>query len=305
MVALAVMIAVPLLGGAGVASARAAKGCHKHHTCKSGGTSGSGGTGGPTAPITIQADPNPVVEVSQSNMNAVIQVETSPSFAGDQVVISSSQLIGSCSDLFFNSAQAVPGGTSEGNIFYTTNTPITVTLDDDGNATVEANGYACAPGSDIIEADLAVAPYYTAVGTLTVSPPVVTTTGVSAYPATSGTATGGEVETGDTTSSGESDVYAVFYVETDPVYAEQPVQINDNQLVDSCGGGFDWFDSFTEITDSQTAPETTLDDDGNAVFVFVGSSCAATTSDVVADVLAGSHPTYVTSFTVLPPQPTI
>jgi hypothetical protein len=301
-VALAIVVSLPLLGMSGVASAKAAKGCHKTHTCKSGGGSGSGGA---PAPITVQIDPNPVVETSQSNVNAVIQVETNPAFAGDPVVISSSQLIGSCSFLYFNSAQAVPDGIAEGNIFYTQNSPITVTLDDDGNVSVEVNGYNCAPGSDVVEADLAVAPFDTALGTLTVSPPVVTNPGVFGYPKTSGTVTTGEVETGDTAASGDSDVYAVFYVETNPVYAEQSVEITDNQLVDSCIGGFDWFDSFTEITDSQATPETTLDDDGNAVFVFVGSSCAATTSQVIADVLAGTHQTYTTTFTVDPPQPTI
>jgi hypothetical protein len=48
-----------------------------------------------------------------------------------------------------------------------------------------------------------------------------------------------------------------------------------------------------------------LDDDGNAVFLFFGASCAAGTSDVVADVLAGTHPTYTTTFTIVPPVPTI
>ena len=50
---------------------------------------------------------------------------------------------------------------------------------------------------------------------------------------------------------------------------------------------------------------TILDDDGNAVFIFGGISCASGPSQVIADVLAGSHPTYVTEFTVEPPAPTI
>ena len=48
-----------------------------------------------------------------------------------------------------------------------------------------------------------------------------------------------------------------------------------------------------------------LDDDGNATFVFKGSSCAAGPSAVIADVQAGSHPTYVTTFTVAPPAVTL
>jgi hypothetical protein len=48
----------------------------------------------------------------------------------------------------------------------------------------------------------------------------------------------------------------------------------------------------------------TLDDDGNAVFVFKGASCAAGTSTVTADVDAGTDPTYTTTFTVSPPVET-
>ena len=45
---------------------------------------------------------------------------------------------------------------------------------------------------------------------------------------------------------------------------------------------------------------STLDDDGNASFVFKGSSCASGSSTVIADVLAGTHPTYTTKFKILP-----
>jgi hypothetical protein len=73
--------------------------------------------------------------------------------------------------------------------------------------------------------------------------------------------------------------------------------------VDSCGSGAAWF-AVEDGTDVATT-STTLDDDGNAIFVFFGSSCAATTSLVTADVQAGTHPTYTTTFNILPPQPTI
>jgi hypothetical protein len=60
-----------------------------------------------------------------------------------------------------------------------------------------------------------------------VDPPVVTLPGVLGYPTASGTATGGEVETGDTgPAADQSDVYAVFNVETDPVYAEAEVELS-------------------------------------------------------------------------------
>ncbi len=302
-VALAAVITLSVLGVSGVASAKTpAHGCHRTHTCKGGG----GGTGGPPPTIIVTASPNPLVETGESNVDTVVQVETSPSFAGDQVTIWSSQMNTSCSALYLETEQPY-GPLTYNNMTYSKDEPLTVTLDDDGNVTVVLNGYNCAPGSDLIEADLVSAPYYTATTILVVEPPQVTPPGVTVFP-------NPEVETGQTVtvSDGEegtityygSDVYAVFYVETSPVYAEQQVEITDNQLADSCGGGFDWYDSFTDVLNS-SMPAQPLDDDGNAVFVFFGSSCAATTSQVIADVVAGTHPTYLTTFTVNPPVPTI
>jgi hypothetical protein len=50
---------------------------------------------------------------------------------------------------------------------------------------------------------------------------------------------------------------------------------------------------------------TTLDDDGNATFIFKGASCAAGSSQVIADVLAGTHDTFTFDYTIDPPAPTI
>jgi len=303
-VAMAMVVSLPLLGLSGVASAKAkaAKGCHKTHTCKSGGAGTTGsGTGADPAPIAVQIDPNPLVETGQSYVLGIVQVETSPSFAGDTVDISSSQLQSACLEgAYF--AGIVAGGPTA-----------TVTLDDDGNATVYFYGYDCAPGPSVVEADLTVAPYYTALATLDALPPVVTTPGVTGFPTTSGTVSGGEVETGDTSFPGDgSYVYGVFYVETDPVYAEQTVEISSPELQDRCGTYWS-FDSFsagsagrgTTFTSPNTTATAILDDDGNAVFLFEGASCAAGSSVVTADVEAGTHPTYTTTFDVLPPQPTI
>jgi hypothetical protein len=308
LVALAVVVALPLLGTSGVASAKAKTkaGCHKTHSCKSGGGVGSGGgsgTGSAPAPITVQIDPNPLVETGQSYVVATIQVETSPAFAGDSVNISSSQLTASC-DWNVDYFNLQDGGSP----FFPNNPPtanIQAVLDDDGNATVLVVGYGCAPGSSVVEADLMTAPYYTGLATLTASPPVVTATGVSGYPTTSGTVTTGEVETGDSAASGDSDVIAIFYVETSPVYAEQQAEISSNQLQDRCGGGSNWFLVTPTGIAAPPGNQTTLDDDGNAVFVFLGDSCAAGTSEVTADVEAGDHPTYTTSFNIVAPQPTI
>src|ERR1700735_3120556 len=110
---MAVVIALPLLGVWGVATAakvKAAKGCHKTHSCKkSGGGSGSG-TGGPGSPpeVSVQVDPNPLVETGPSLVTAVIQVEMAPIFAGDPVTISSQQLVNACGGIvgFLNNETA-------------------------------------------------------------------------------------------------------------------------------------------------------------------------------------------------------
>jgi hypothetical protein len=306
LVALAVVVALPLLGTSGDASAKAkSSGCHRAHTCKSGGGQADGGSGGTPASITVQVDPNPMIEIGPSFVGGVIQVETSPSFAGDPVTISSSQLDASCgTGTFFLDLQ--DGGTPSNP--FTSQASITAILDNEGNVTVDVEGADCAPGSSIIEADLAVAPYDTALSTLDVEPPAVTTPGVYGYPTSSGTVTGGEVETGDTPASGESDIIAVFNVETDPVYAEQTAEISATQLEDRCVGGWSWsgLDGTTASSGGPNVPATApIDNDGNASFGFVGTSCAAGPSVVTADVEAGTHPTYTTTFNVLPPQPTI
>jgi hypothetical protein len=307
--ALAVAISIGLVGMSGVASAAkkgSPKWCANHPglaaavaSCTNASTgAGTGGAGDPPA-ITVQIDPTPLVETYQSDIIATVQVETSPSYAGDLVDISSSQLTASCVAVEFNSIAGVSGVTNA-----------SVTLDDDGNATIFIEAVQCAPGSDVVEADLEDAPYYTALGTLVASPPVVTPSGVFGYPTTSGTVTTGEVETGDTPASGDSDVYAVFYVETDPVYAEQAVELSSAELESRCGGGWN-LSSFTAAPQSSNSgtvgpPMTSiLDDDGNAVFLFLGVSCAAGPSEVIADVLAGSHPTYTTTFNINAPTPTI
>jgi hypothetical protein len=311
---------MPLLGLSGVASA-AKKGsagwCAAHPArakkaaaCSGtagGGGSGSGSGSGAGPVMTIQIDPSPVVETSTSSFAAVIQVETSPTFAGDTVDVESSQLQASCADV---------GDVRPRNAQFLSSPSVLIiplVLDDDGNATTDILGLDCAPGTDLIDADMAVAPFATVLGTLVLSPPAVTAPGLFGAPTSSGTVTTGEVETGDTAASGDSDVYAVFNVETDPVYAEQPVEFSLNELFSRCllDGAWTWFSPNTvNINDPGTGGQiqppitTTLDDDGNATLIFAGRSCAAGSSEVTADVMAGSHPTYVTSFTIDPPQPT-
>jgi hypothetical protein len=197
---------------------------------------------------------------------------------------------------------------------------ITVPLDNDGNATVVVNGVNCSPGSALFEASLNAPPFVTAVTKLIVQPPQVTPPGVRGFPAN-------EVETGDGGAGmgtfGASDVYAVFYIETNPVFAEQTVLIESNELTARCGLGFRWELSSgalaTAVTGAAAANTGStgnvvsnpglptaggIDNDGNAVFVFKGASCAAGKSTVIAEIL-NNGPTYSTQYRILPPAVTI
>jgi hypothetical protein len=291
LVALAVVVAIPLLGLSGIASAKT----HHHH--------GAGGAGGAASNITIQIDPNILPETGPSEIHAVVQVEANPNFAGDLVTVSSSQLNASCKSASYEAVSTPPSTTD-----------ISVPLDNNGNAAVLVVGIDCAPGNDVFEADLSVAPFLTTLAILRVYPPFVLVPGVYPNPSTSGSVKTGQVETGDNPPN-ESSIINVFYVATDPVYAEQPVEIDSSQLDARCTTGWLWSPGNQSAPGSNPAsgvgpnpgPEATaiLDDDGNAVFVFAGTSCAAGSSLVVADVEAGTHPTYTNTFTILPPQPTI
>ena len=243
----------------------------------------------------ITVSPNPLVETGAGHVEAVVQVSTTELLAGAHVNISSIELDSSCrGGVTFTSI--APGATAP-----TTSDPIQVTLDGDGNAAVMMNGYECDAGTSLLEADLASTPFYTALTTIDVLPPGRTTLGVAGYPSE-------EVITGDTTASGESDLYAVFYVEAPSVYAEQYVEIQSNELVGRCGLGSYWVSnegsSTTTGTASGSSPTWTaqLDDNGNAVFGFFGASCASGTSTVLADIEAGLHPSYSTLARILSPR---
>jgi hypothetical protein len=299
--AVVVAVAGLVLGGLSTVASAAnpvgsAKWCKYHPNsklaaCKNGGGGGTGGPPPPPPTITVTVDPNgtsSLVETGNSEIYAVVQVETSPSLSDAIVDINSQQLANSCGGaILFGSLQPTAVYTSDS---------VDVAVDADGNATVSLYGIDCAPGSDLIEADLVAAPYYTAIGTLNVGPPNVTPAGVTGFPAD-------EVEVGNTGPTGTSDVYSVFYLETDPVYAELNVEIDSPQLFDRCLGGITWISN--QGSSSTFVASATLDNDGNAVFAFTGAGCAPGNSTVNGEVDAGSHPSYSTVYTIDGPTPTI
>jgi hypothetical protein len=297
LVSLAVVVSMPLLGMSGVASAApkgSAKWCASHvkaakktPACSSTTPGGTGGTP-PVTEIQVTVDPNPIIETGVSEIHAVVQVEAQAGFANDNVFIYSQQLVNSCESVNFRVNEGASLSVSLGE-------SATVPLDNDGNATVELDAYECAPGPSLVEADLVAAPYYTATTVLQANPPNVTPQGLTAFP-------NPEVEVGDGTFTG-SNVYAVFYFEDAPVYAETPVEISSAQLQNRCLGGHTWSAGNGGSGDA-TGGTTTLDNDGNAVFIFEGISCAPGASVVVADGVV-SFDTYTTTFTITAPTPTI
>jgi hypothetical protein len=297
-----------------------------------------------TPQILIRCSPNPLVETSTSDIVTVCQVEANPAFAANKTItISSTQLVNHCKGPNFLLAAFGDGQT--GTVAFLTisgleangvdparpedpgvfGNTITVTADNDGNATVLVTGTSCAPGTALIEASLNAPPFSTATTKLVVQPPQVTPPGLHAFP-------NPEVETGDGGAGqgtyGASTAYFVFYVETNPVFAEQNVSITSNELTARCGLGFDLASTdflngvfptnpggvtsdFEETDIGVPTPPTTgrvvygtIDNDGNAVFGFVGSSCAAGKSTVIAEVL-NNGATYSTQVSILPPAVTI
>ena len=261
--------------------------------------------------LSIKVSPNPLILTAQSEVHAVVEVEAHPNLSSSGPIdISSTQLAADCAAVFWHSVAfglgsiSYPGVAGPG-IGLDYGHPIW--LDNDGNATVKVDAYGCQAGSDLFAVSLTGPPYTTATTTLHVKAPVTTEPGVIGYPQTTKLANGnvvrGEVETGDTIGlSGDSDVYAMFMVEVPSYYAGRTVQIQANELFSRCLGGSFWDSNSNPGTG--TAWTAKVDNNGNAAFDFYGIGCAAGTSKVIVHVLAGTHPTYTTTFTIHSPQPT-
>jgi hypothetical protein len=219
-----------------------------------------------------------------SSVAYIVTVECKPTYSEQSVEIYAPQLSNACQGLlkWYNVTSLINGDA-------------TVTLDDDGNATVIVlGGPSCTAGRDLIEADLAVAPYTTATTVVQIAPPVDTLPGVSALPAS-------EVEDATTSSAA-----TIFYVEFPSVYAGREVEIGDAELHDSCAGHITWILPNSTTLEYGKSVTTTLDDNGNAfVVALAGPSCAPETSLVQADLVGPPYTTFTTQFTVLSPRVTV
>ena len=229
------------------------------------------------------------LEANHSSVAFIITVECQPTFSEQYVEIHTPQLFNACQGQlrWYNpTTTAVVAGGED----------FDVQLDDDGNATaIVLGGPSCAASLDLIEADLTVAPYTTAITQVQIAPPRDTRPGVFALPAQ-------QVED-DITSS----VATIFYVEFPSVYSEHQVKISDAELYDSCTGHrITWIlPNSTTFTYGKSVT-VTLDDNGNAfVVALAGPSCAAINTFVQAELVGPPYVTLATQFTVLSPRVTV
>ena len=227
-----------------------------------------------------------------SSVADIVEIECAPVYAEHLVRLSATELYDRCGrELiwfapfpFFGDVPTTPG--------------FTVSLDNDGNATVVLwGGPSCAAGESLISAHLLEAPYTTTTTAFTVLPPAPTTPGATALP-------GSEVANELTGSAA-----TIVEVEFPPVYAGAEVDISAEQLYARCliaphllwlGPG-----GFGPEEGSGTFEHLKLDDDGNAFAILLaGGSCAAGASQIEASLEQAPYTTFTTSFTVEAPRPT-
>ena len=243
------------------------------------------------ADLSVTVARTPQVESGLSEIHAIVQV-SGPAFGGDRVRIDSSQLQVSCSGGI--SFETLQGGSVAAPV---KGSSLTVALDGYGDATVTVGGSHCTPGSNAVQATLVPAPHTSASTILTIHPPAPTSTGISGLPAS-------ELETGS------GSVYAVFYVGTSPVFAQDAIDIESSQLQSDCAGGWrlepgDGGPAVWGPDSESTEAQTTVDSDGNAAFVFEGRSCSPGTFSVSSELATPPHTTYQTSYTTVGSVPTI
>jgi hypothetical protein len=116
------------------------------------------------------------------------------------------------------------------------------------------------------------------------------------------------IETGEGATA--SSVAFVLQVECKPVFSEQTVEINAQQLSQACHGTLSWYSA---TATAGTAPGTgvgdtfnvILDDDGNATaVVWGGPSCAATRDLITADLTVAPYTTAKTHVVIEAPVTT-
>ena len=152
---------------------------------------------------------------NSSSVADIVEVECEPVYAEHTIRFSANELYSRC-EHHLSWSLPYPYSPQSGSSF-------SVTLDNDGNATaVIWGGPGCAAGESLISAHLEQAPYTTVTTPFTVLPPRPSPPGVYALPSE-------EVENEETSS-----VATIVQVEFPPVFAEEDVNINAEQLYSRC-----------------------------------------------------------------------
>jgi len=235
---------------------------------------------------------------SASSVADIIEVECEPVFAEKHVRISANELYSRCDDkLHWRSPYGNDEGANEWG--FVTGPSFEVELDNAGNATaIVLGGPSCAAGESLISAHLQSAPFTTVTTGFTVVPPRPTPPGVYVTP---------ETKTEDEVTSS---VATIVQVEFNPVFAEEPVNVDFAQLYSRCHyspktevitmNGETGYPHVEEYVENETL---WLDNDGNAFAILIGkSSCASGTSLIEASLENAPYTTYTGNFTIEPPH---
>jgi hypothetical protein len=228
---------------------------------------------------------------TEATVADVIQVECNPTVygTGSKIKITASQLFTRCKGELtwyepnpFTEVEDARG--------------ITLRIDADGSATVALRaGPECAAGESLVTAHMEEEPWESFTTSFSVLPPVTTTPGVFALPAT-------QVE--DSSSSGVATI-----IETEfPGGSEKLVHVASEELYHRCQASphLRWIkmdgtkeENVAEVNDLR------LDNDGNGFVIALGdASCAEGASLIEADLLAKPFTTFMTDFMIEAPRPT-
>jgi hypothetical protein len=278
---------------------------HKKAKPRSGATSTT-----PAETCVVHSEPGSFMDQgefgSASSVADIIEVECEPVYAEKYVHISDNELYSQCADsLYWRSPYGHDEGANQWG--FVTGRGISVELDNDGNATaIVLGGPSCAAATSLVAAHLEAAPYTTFTTAFNVLPPRVTPEGVTVVPGGEGKENPPAVES-ETTSS----VATIAQVEFNPVFAEEPVNLDFAQLAARCK-----VCPYTEVITmgengypsvQKSVSDTTLylDNDGNAFAILIGNaSCASGSSLIEASLENAPYTTVTTNFTITPPEVT-
>ncbi len=174
---------------------------------------------------------------------------------------------------------------------------ITLRIDADGNATVALRaGPECAAGESLVTAHMEEEPFESFTTSFSVLPPVPTTPGVFALPAS-------QVE--DSSSSGVATIIETEFAHS----SEKFVHIASEELYHRCQASphLRWIRmNGTKEENVAEVGRVQLDNDGNAFVIVIGdASCADGASLIEADLLSKPFTTFMTNFTVEAPRPIV